>query len=178
MSNPNPVLTRLPGEIWRIILLEATHPSYSLDTTYEWSLFKLWSATAKGTPAPRLQVLEALSRHKRFPVRAVGSRDPHEEPHLFAHARKAHVCASLRHMFTTPTLWEVVENDYSNLHVVGEFLSGVGQGYNLRLRRLCGWTYPSSHASLLSFPSLHFCSLEFPGGPFAAACHNSQIALS
>lgn len=146
MSDSNSVLTRVPAEVWRKILLEVMHLPYLLDTTCIGSLFQLWRATESPCIRAhwsRSEWQRKLLRHvckswKHFAdskaYRSIGSRDGEREPHILAHARRAQLGRSLRHMLTTTTLWEVVEVDRSD--IIDEFLLSMRLGCHPRLRRL------------------------------------------
>ena len=167
MSDSNSVLTRIPVEIWMMILLDVMHIPYLLDTTCTGSLFELWNAIdAPNAHCNRSEGQRNLLRRvckswKHFAEtnthRSIDSRDRLKEPHILAHARRALLCGSLGHMFTIPTLWEVVE--IANSDVVDEFLVSIVQGYHPRLRHL---SIPTNLFSVLAAcESATFCQLTF-----------------
>ena len=143
MSDSNSVLTRVPAEVWRRILLEVMHVPYLLDTTCTGSLFELWNAMDSPkahwnrSEWQRKLLRRVCKSWKHFAetkaYRSIEFQDCVEEPHVLAHARRAQLCQFLKHMFTEPTLWEVVEI-YSD-DLVDEFLVSIVQGYHPRLRR-------------------------------------------
>ena len=144
MSDTNSVLTRVPAEVWRRILLEVMHVPYLLDTTCVGSFFQLWRAIDIDSHWRRSEWQRKLLRRvckswKHFAetkaYRSIESQDWQQEPHVLAHAQRAQLCKPLGHMLTTPTRWEVVEIDHSDM--VDEFLVSAAQGYHPRLRRLC-----------------------------------------
>ena len=144
MSDSNSVLTRIPAEIWRKILLDVIHIPYLFDTTCIGSLFKLWRAIdAPDAHWNRSEWQRKLLRRvckswKHFAetkaYRSIGPRDRFKDPSIPAHARRAILCQYMVHMFTMPTLWEVVEISTSD--VADELLASVVQGYHPRLRHL------------------------------------------
>jgi hypothetical protein len=174
MSDSNSVLTRVPPEIWRRILLEVMHVPYLLDTTCTGSLFELWNAIKsprahwRRSEWQRKLLRLVCKSWKHFAeTKAYRSIDPQDwlqEPHIRAHARKAQLsqywCQS--HMFTVPTLWEVAEI-YSD-DLVDDFLDSIVRGCHPRLRRLSMQTrlssfyvaYKSGAFSQLTFLHLNF----------------------
>lgn len=180
MSDSNSVLTRIPAEIWRRILLEVMHIPYLLDATCTGSLFELWNAL--DYPEPRWRRSEwqrkllrrVCKSWKHFAetqaYRSIDCKDCLKKPHILAHARRAQLTESLKHMFTVLTLWEVVEIDEA--YPVDEFLVSIVQGYHPRLRRL------NMHANMsivyaacesAAFHQLTFLHLRFPTGSLQTA---------
>ena len=167
MTDPNSVLTRIPAEIWRRILLDVIHIPYLFDTTCIGSLFKLWNAINDPKPhwhqseSQRKLLRRVCKSWKHFAetkaYRFIGFKDYDKDPHILAHARRAKMCTDLRHMITMPTLWEVVEIANSNLEE--EFLASVVQGYHPRLRHLILRTYISNVSA--TFESAALCQLTF-----------------
>ena len=181
MSNSNSALTRVPVEIWGIILLEVIHVPYLLDTTCVGSFFLLWDAidSAKERSSQlewqiRLLCLVCKSwKHfvdtKLYRYRSIGFQDGQLDPHILANAQRAQLCLPLGHMLTVPTRWEVVEIDDSDM--VDEFLVSIRQGYHPRLRRLTlclnQWTkqlFLSAARDSVVFYHLTFLHLRFPWG--------------
>jgi len=172
MGDSNSVLTRIPVEVWRIILLEVMHIPYILDITCKGSLFKLWDAIDSSeahwdqSEWQRKLLCRVCKSWKHFAettaYRSIGFQDYLEEPHILAHARRALLYKSLEYMFTIPTLWEVVEISSSGL--VDKFLFSIVQGYHPRLRRLSMRANLSSVLATCqsaTFGQLTFLHLQF-----------------
>lgn len=156
------------------------HIPYLLDATCTGSLFELWNAL--DSPEPRWRRSEwqrkllrrVCKSWKHFAetqaYRSIEGEDCLKKPHILAHARRAQLTESLKHMFTIPTLWEVVEIDKG--YPVDEFLVTIVQGYHPRLRRL------NMHANMsivyaacesAAFHQLTFLHLRFPTGSLQTA---------
>lgn len=180
MSDSNSVLTRIPAEVWRRILLEVMHIPYLLDTTCIGSLFKLWSTL--NSPAlhwrrsewQRKLLRRVCKSWKHFAetkaYRYIECQDSLKEPHVLAHAQRAQLSKSLGHLFTIPTLWEVVEIDEADS--VDEFLVSIVQGHHPRLRRLSMQANISSinaACESAAFRQLTFLHLQFFTGPLETA---------
>ena len=177
MSDSNSVFTRIPAEIWRKILLDVIHIPYLFDTTCIGSLFKLWRAIdAPDAHWNRSEWQRKLLRWvckswKHFAetkaYRSIGPRDRFKDPSIPAHARRAILSQYMVHMFTMPTLWEVVEISTSD--VADELLASVMQGYHPRLRHLRLYMNASNLSSVCESAGL--CQLTFlhiycfPGTP-------------
>jgi hypothetical protein len=167
MSDSNSVLTRIPAEIWRKILLDVMYIPYLLDTTCIGSLFKLWIAIDDPTAQwnrsewQRKLLRRVCKSWKHFAetkaYRSIEFQDPLQEPHILAHARRALLCRSLGHMITIPTFWEVVE--ISKRGLVDEVLVSIVQGYHPRLRRLSVRT--DLFSVFTACESAAFCQLTF-----------------
>ena len=166
MSDSNSVLTRIPAEIWRKILLDVIHIPYIFDTTIVGSLCELWYAIGVGkghwhrSEWQRKLLCRVCKSWKHFAetkaYRSIGSKDCLKDPHILAHAQRAKLCEGLEHMITMPTLWEVVAFTKSDL--LDEFLASVVQGYHPRLRRLNLRVYMIDFSV---FESAAFCQLTF-----------------
>jgi hypothetical protein len=184
MSGSNSVLTCVPVEIWRMILLEVIHIPYLLDTNCTIGSFFIlchylssvyiyqgWSNSER--QRNRLRLVCKSWRHfaeTQGPYRHIESGDwtRSKEAHIIAHARgvKIDMC-SWRSSFTItmPTLWEVVEI-YEDQ--VDEFLYSMVQGYHPRLRRLDMQIRPPSFFAVCEstvFDQLTFLRLNFKFEP-------------
>ena len=167
MSDTNSVLTRIPAEIWRRILLDVMHIPYLFDTTCVGSLFELWKAIdAPKAHWNRSEWQRKLLRRvckswKHFAetkaFRSIELKICFEDPHILAHARRALLFEHLGYMLTMPTLWEVVE--IAESYLVDEFLASVMQGYHPRLRRLSLRMYMSDFSVICGSAAL--CQLTF-----------------
>jgi hypothetical protein len=176
MSGSNSVLTRVPVEIWRMILLEVIHIPYLLDTNCVGSFFVLCNPF----DSPSLYSLWSESEWQRKLLRRVCKSWRHfaenqanryiqsggwsKEAHIVAHARGVKTDGYWKDSFTVTmqTLWEVVE--ISRADQVDYFLHSMVQGYHPRLRRLNMKLRPTSFLAVYEsaiFDQLTFLHLNF-----------------
>jgi hypothetical protein len=175
MSVSNSVLTRVPVEIWRMILLEVIHIPYLLDTNCVGSFFVLcnpfdsppllWSESER-----QRKLLRRVCKSWRHFAENQANRyierpgDWSKEAHIVAHARgvKTYWCRGDSFTVTMQTLWEVVE--ISSADQVDSFLPSMVQGYHPRLRRLNMTLRPTSFLAVCEsaiFDQLTFLHLDF-----------------